>query len=316
MSEAPFFKLSGTQDAGKFLNPKLPWQSGSGSLRPVLAKLPFYGPWTCVMKGCASRPPAVDTTWMNQLGGFGSWDLTDSGPLAKGPLDDFPDLMLIQKLCWIRMLVGLEARAPADAAREVRQLAMLFLATEDRSGAYYAAHILKVEEEAFRTFSASGADVSGWSPIDKDQIERLDRLASAMEYLSLPATPVDVLEAAFADKPELVLRCAGISASAERAASVRHFGESEFAPFLQWVDARVSSPGTCRGTAASHYIGAYARPVRERSLTPWMNDPIVSAICKVLRGHCRKVAQLAQAAPGNDTGLDLLLLSKASPHGP
>ena len=134
---------------------------------------------------------------MKELSQFGYWDLAaEPSPLLKveplswagAPLPRFVGLMKSAKL---RLMQGLATEQPAEAAKEVRQLAWLCFQTETLIGGMVATAMLGMEASAAKAWAEGGhPPVDGWTPMTQPQVDELKAwLWATNGYLSAMTEP-------------------------------------------------------------------------------------------------------------------------------
>lgn len=279
----PFFQRGPrTRDAAPFLNPLLgfgdsPVDGGvpipPGTLRvpaavkDALGAAPTFIDVDLSDAGVAAALGGVDTSMLARAREFDFWELTGPGSpwtpaatwsAAEAPLPNFLPLVVASK---VHLVQGARAGTLREAAKDVRQLARLCLASESLLGAMVGLALADQERLAHEWAVAHEVDVGDWTPVDGERVAR----AKAVLRLSPMFLGPMADEATFGR----ALACAEVS---------RCVGLSESMFFVGGMTRLLPEPAASRAKAALGVVSApgkgcsfaTARYFASRPMTPGM----------------------------------------------
>ncbi|RMG15750.1 MAG: hypothetical protein D6729_12130 [Deltaproteobacteria bacterium] len=203
---APFDIPHQDGDASIFLNLRLPWEGATPDGRalyyPPRASESLALPESVVHRLADDRwleadldLARFDTRWMGHLYRYGVWRWemgshiggTEGYLEVRFPLPSFDTLKAWAK---IRLRKGLAAGDLSPALTQVRHLARLLWGTEVLPGMAAAVSILRYEDEAVRSFRASGGTLElPRKPVDETTRMRMQRALFAMQGMLRLSTP-------------------------------------------------------------------------------------------------------------------------------
>ena len=205
--------------------------------------------------------PLPSTAWMAELHSYGYWEF-DSRNTPSSECRDGKGLRLwhVDAVGWakLRMLEGLESGRPAEAARDVRQLAWLLYSTEDLLATTTAGSLLSVERQAFDSYLAHGGAAVGWEPMTTEQITLLRRVIRATFALANYTTPLEVLDADVRPSADGIGVCAALTSMVEEWDDLRPVRGGELLPVYRWLESQLAQPGPCRLTRARLMLAGFA----------------------------------------------------------
>lgn len=199
LARDPWFHAPRTEgDAGPLLNAWVAWDpwppQPKGSPLTIPAHLPQSN--TDFKEWLTSKVDVstLDFSWMERLHAYDRWDILRDSPVppaksinwASAPIPNFVSLLLWAKF---RLLHGLETGRPAEAARDVRQLAWLAYRTETLLGGAIANALLRYERQAYDSMPAPPAE---WLPMSAEQLDRMRAVIMSGPVFSLLISPVEV----------------------------------------------------------------------------------------------------------------------------
>jgi hypothetical protein len=263
-------------DAGSYLNSRLAWipkaVSSTGAKTSLVSKdireqlLRYENRWMPHYSRLEQMP--ADLSLFKDLARFDFWDLESASPIATLtarakfvppsdlPIPDPEDLIALSKL---RLMTAVTEESPVDALKQVHQLGLLLLTTENSQMIATGLAVLEDEINAYH-YLVHGKYLAPqlWTPLDPLLIRRARRVAYATRgYLHL-WTPKEMLKTIFLSEKEPPGFCAAMNDALPLEFSLRPFlephlpFERDFSSEYAELDAIVRRARTsCR----LHYFG-------------------------------------------------------------
>jgi hypothetical protein len=198
-----FAARPGARDAGPVLGPRVSWSAAPEALRRYRESLPsgerartpdpmlprtLGAGW---LRADAALFAELDFGWMSRLAELDHWDLDANRPEPSSPGVAYGPLPGGELVSWaeLRLAKGLRGGAPAEAFREVSELARLCITTEESSTISTGLTLFALVDEARGAAPAAAVDPAE-RRLTRDALARVQRaFRGALAHAELRAPP-------------------------------------------------------------------------------------------------------------------------------